>query len=102
MPELQCRGLSLDILWKAKRIAALGYPHRAGRACPLVDILKQVMVDGAVVREIHQAFGKRLFGARAGNLRFKSIKLGLCSEVELVDQDGRALVRARILDRIVR
>ncbi len=45
-------GLSVDMLRKAERVALLRYAHCPNLACPLINILKQVVVNGAVVREI--------------------------------------------------
>src|SRR5277367_3247869 len=47
------------------------------------------------------AFRQRLLRTRAGNFSFKSIKLRLGSEVELIHQNGRILVRVGIDYRII-
>src|SRR4051794_9129281 len=54
-PSEQLIGLALDMLRKAERIASFGDPHRARSTGPLVDVLEQVMMYRAVVREIEVA-----------------------------------------------
>src|SRR5277367_1205034 len=49
--EQPCR-LILDVFGKAKRIAALRDSDRARLAGPIVDVLKQVMVDGLIMYEV--------------------------------------------------
>jgi hypothetical protein len=51
------RGLVLDVLRKAERIAALRYPNRPRLSRPIVYVLKEMMVDGTVVSEIQRPAG---------------------------------------------
>lgn len=56
LAEQLCR-LTFDVLGKAKRIAGLEYANSTRLAGPLVDILKQVMVNGFVVGKVELPFG---------------------------------------------
>src|ERR1700730_1186720 len=84
--------LAFDVLGKAKRIATLGHANGTRLASPLVDILKQVMVDGLIMRKVMRKveipFGQRFVGPCARNFGFKRIQLSLVAQVELVYQDG--------------
>jgi hypothetical protein len=97
----QVCGLVVDVFRKAEGIAALRYPNGPRLSGPIVDVLKEVMVDGTVMFEIQRPFRERLLGAGARNFRLESIKLGLIPQVELVLEDGRILVGVGIFDRIV-
>ncbi|WP_324419079.1 hypothetical protein [Bradyrhizobium sp.] len=54
----------------------------------MIHILKQVMMDRFVVFEVHRSVRQRFFCPGAGNFGFKSVKLGLITQVELVHQHG--------------
>ena len=48
--------LTFYILWIAKWISTLGYPDRSETARPSIDILEQVMVNGAIVPNAKSTF----------------------------------------------
>src|ERR1700730_17068526 len=98
--EQLCR-LIFDIFGKAKRIAALRDSDRAHLAGPIVDVLKKVMVDSPIMCEVQRSFRQRLLRSRTGDFSFKCIKLLLGTEVELIHQDGRILVRVGIVYRVI-
>jgi hypothetical protein len=51
--------------------------------CPIVNVLKQVTVDGLVVSEVQSAIGQGLVGPRTGYLGFKSVELCLAARSSL-------------------
>ena len=73
----QACGLALDVLGIAEWIAAFRYPNGARLPGPIVNVLEEVIMDGTVVFEIQCPFRERFIGARAGNLRLESVKIGL-------------------------
>ncbi len=83
----QLRGLGLDLLRKAERIALFRNAHRAGFPRPCVDILEQVMMDGTIMREIKLAFGQRLAGSRVADFGLEGVEFVLVAQVELVHED---------------
>src|SRR6266404_3466049 len=74
--------LAFDVLGKAKRIATLEYANSTCLAGPLVDILKQVMMDGLVVSEVEVPCGKWFAGPRARYFRLERTQLRLLAQIE--------------------
>ena len=50
------RCLAFDVLGEAKRVTALEQPDGSNLSCPFVHILKKMMMDRLVVREIEHPF----------------------------------------------
>src|ERR1700689_2855205 len=80
----QLPGLGLDMLGITKRIALLRYTHCAHSARPGIDILKRMMVDGAVVLKIKLALGQWLTRSRVGDFSLVSVEIVLIAQIELV------------------
>jgi hypothetical protein len=57
-------------------------------ASPVVDILEEVVMDGAIMEEIQRSLGQRLVCACAGDFRLESVRFGLSSQVKPVHQNG--------------
>src|SRR6266508_3920188 len=84
IPKMACRlqiveqlvCLSLDILGKAQWIAALRYPDGANVSRPVIDVLKQMVMDSFVVLKVHRSVRQRLFRTRARNFGLERLKLG--------------------------
>src|SRR6202034_1211149 len=80
----QLPGLGLDMLGITKRVALLRYTHGAHLARPSIDVLKQVMVDGAIVLKIKLTFGQWLTRSRVGDFGLVSVQIALIAQIELV------------------
>ena len=62
----------------------LRYAYRAGFARPNVDILKQVMMDGAIMPKIKLALGQGLPRSCIGDFRIVSVQFVLVAQIELI------------------
>jgi len=80
----QLGGLCLNMFGIAERAALFRHPHRAELAGPSENILKQVMVHGAVVLKIQIALRKRLARSRVRDFGFVSVQFVLIAQIELV------------------
>src|SRR5262245_21136311 len=66
-PSEQAAHLLGDVLRVAERAGALRNPHCSEFSGPIVDVLEQVMVDGAVVGDRKATIRQRLLRAREGH-----------------------------------
>ena len=55
--------LAFDVFWKTERIAAFQNADRSGLSSPIIDVLKEVMMDRLIVLEIQIACGEWLLRA---------------------------------------
>src|SRR5262245_32211550 len=80
--QLCCLGL--DVLGIAERISLLRNAYRSGLPGPVIHVLKQVMMDSAIVGEIKLTFRQRFGRSRAGDFGFESVQFVLATQTEPV------------------
>jgi len=89
------------VLGVAERAALLGNPHRPDFSRPRIHILKQVPVNGPVMRIVQAAGGKGFGGALRGNFCFEGFERRLIPQAEPVLEDSRAGITVWVGDRLV-
>jgi len=74
----------IDIFRIAEPVAALGDPYSPILSCPIIDILEQISMDGAIMGRVEGADRQRLRGPLGGDFRFEGVELSLRCQVEAV------------------
>lgn len=95
------RHLAVDILGISESVRALADPDRAHMACPVVNVLKQLKMQGQVVRKIKIAVRPGFVGAGKEHRNLIFIKIGLILNIQLVPQNSGAELAQWILLRCV-
>ena len=97
----QLSHFAINMFWIAEHAAVFGYAHRSDCTGPGTNVLKEVPVDGAIVR-IAQSTRRKCFGGPLRcNFRLESIEPCLISQTQLVDEDGCTRITLRIGNRII-
>jgi hypothetical protein len=99
-PEIgkQTVELSIDVFGIAEHVATLGDTDGARLAGPVVDVLEEMAVEGAVVGLVELAGGQTCFRPPAKTDSLKLLKLLGVPDSGPVLQDRRSRVAVRVFD----
>src|SRR5882724_8942560 len=73
--------LGADMFGIAEHAASLGNPHGAVATSPSIDVLKEMMVDRAIVTNAKTPGRQRFFGPKGGGNRLESLEGGRFAKV---------------------
>lgn len=91
--------LTFYILWIAKWISTLGYPDRSETPRPSIDILEQVMVNGAIVPNAKSTFRQWLIRSLVCEGGLELLQSRLVADARNVFQNVCSDIAGRIFNR---
>ena len=85
----------------AEPVSVFARPDRAIPASPLIDILKQMPMDTAVMRAAELSARKRFLGPQSCHFELEGFEFIFSANAELVLEDGCALITIGVVEDLI-